>query len=213
MPRFISKLTAFVLTLAVLLSMSGCSEVKQAKIAVEEMFSALQQGDYIKARDGYISQMSGDNDFLGCKDRFDEESFPAYAMHKELFTSIDYKIIKKVSDDPAKVTFLTEVEVMDLSPVADRLFEAAEGYNFMAENNEGQITEDEINQFLTQQMIDISKDYISSGETKRTKSTLEINVCYEKDRVWRVYPDDKLISVLTGGVYERYNSLMQENVE
>lgn len=205
---WLSSLIALILVMV--LSLTSCSEVGQARGAIEDMFDLLKQGKYIEARDGYISTMGGDNDFLGCGESFDEEGFPAYAMHNKLFSTLDYKIIKEVSEDPAKVTFLTEIETIDLTPIADRLFEAAEEYNFMAENNEGQISDDDINSFLTQQMVDISKEYIEGDNVQRVKKQIEINVCYEKDRVWRVYPDDKLVNALTGGVYERYNAIMQE---
>lgn len=208
------RLTSLVsLLLVIILCFTSCSEVGQAQSAMENMFDLLKQGKYTEARDVYISSMGGDNDFLGCGDKFDEESFPAYAMHKELFSTLDFKVIKEISEEPAKVTFLTEIEAIDLTPIADRLFEAAEEYNFMAENNEGQISEEDINEFLTQQMVDISKEYINSDNVQRVKKEIEINVCYEKDRVWRVYPDDKLVNALTGGVYERYNAIMQDYMD
>jgi len=212
MRKKLLRFAALAVALISVICLTSCSEDNLAKKTVEDMFDTLKQGDYVKARDLYISQMAGDNDFLGCKNNFDEEHFPAYAMHEALFTTLDYKIIKKISGDPVKVTFLVEVEALDLSPVAEELFVAAEGYNFMAENNEGQITEEEIKSVLTQQMVDISKDYIKSDDAKTVKTELEVNVCYEKDQVWRVYPDDKLVNVLTGGVYERYNEIMQDYV-
>jgi len=192
------------------LTLTSCSEVKQAQRTLEEMLDTLKNGEYTLARDMYVSQMGGDNDFLGCKNSFNEEEFPAYAMHKALFDSLDYEVIKTVSDSPAQVTFLVEITALDLEPIADKLFETTEGFNFMAENNEAEISEDEINAVLTQQMVDISRDYLESEEKQTKKTQLEVNVCYEKDRVWRVYPDDKLVNVLTGGVYNRYNRIMQE---
>lgn len=207
------RLTALFMCVLFVVSFASCSEVKQAQKSLEEMLGTLTKGDYVTARDAYISQLGGDNDFLGCKDNFNEESFPAYSMHNELFTTMEYKVIKTVSDDPAKVTFLVEITALDLEPIADKLFETNEGFNFMAENNETELTEEEINAVLTQQMVDISHDYLNSDEKQTKKTQLEVNVCYEKDRVWRVYPDDKLVNVLTGGVYNRYNRIMQEYLE
>ena len=83
----------------------------------------------------------------------------------------------------------------------------------MAENNETELTDEEINAVLTQQMVDISHDYLKGEDRKMKTTQLEVNVCYEKDRVWRVFPDDKLVNVLTGGVYNRYNRIMQEYLE
>jgi len=207
MKKKILKLTAVIL--AIMLCLTGCSEVKEAQKAIDAMFASLNDGDYITARDAYISTMGGDNDFLGCGDTFDEENFPAFAMHEALFKSLEYKVVKKLNAEPARVTFLVEITALDLTPVADELFAAAEDYNFMAENSEGELDENAINEILTTRMTDISKDYIN-GENKKTKTTeIEVNVCYEKDRMWRVYLDDKLAGALTGNVYERYNENMQ----
>lgn len=210
MKNKIFRFIALLMCALCVLSLASCSEVKEAQRTLEEMLDTLKNGEYTLARDMYVSQMGGDNDFLGCKNSFNEEEFPAYAMHKALFDTLEYKVIKTVSESPAQVTFLVEITALDLEPVADKLFETTEGFNFMAENNEAEISEEEVNAVLTQQMVDISHDYLA-GEDKQTKKTqLEVNVCYEKDRVWRVYPDDKLVNVLTGGVYNRYNRIMQE---
>ncbi len=206
-----AKLIALLVCVVLTLTFTSCGETKQAKKCVEDMFDTLIQGNYTQARDMYVSQMGGDNDFLGCKDSFNKDDFPAFDMHHKLFTTLNYKIIKTISEEPARITFLAEVTAIDLEPVADALFSAAENYNFMAENNEAQTTEDEINAILTQRMVDISHDYLESDEIKTKTTQLEINVCYEKDRVWRVYPDDKLVNVLTGGVYNRYNMILQEH--
>ncbi len=208
MKKKIFKLTAVFLVL--LLCLTGCSEVKEAQKAIDGMFASLIEGDYITARDSYISTLGGDNDFLGCGDTFDEEGFPAFAMHDALFRSIEYKILKKLDAEPARVTFLVEITSLDLAPVADELFVAAEDYNFMAENSEGELDEDAIKEILTTRMTDISKDYINSKDIKTKTSKIEVNVCYEKDRMWRVYVDDKLAGALTGGVYERYSENMRK---
>ncbi len=207
------RLTALIMCVLFVVSFASCSEVKQAQRSLEEMLDTLAEGDYLTARDAYISQMGGDNDFLGCKDNFNAENFPAYDMHKELFSTMEYKVIKTVLDEPARVTFLVEITALDLEPVADKLFETTENFNFMAENNETELTDEEINAVLTQQMVDISHDYLKGEDRKMKTTQLEVNVCYEKDRVWRVFPDDKLVNVLTGGVYNRYNRIMQEYLE
>ena len=213
MKNKLKKLTAVFLCVLLMLSLTSCGEVKQAQKSLEDMFRLLKEGNYTEARDLHISQLGGDNDFLGCKDSFNKEDFPAYDMHMELFSNLEYKVLETVSTDPAKVTFLAEITAIDLEPVADRLFMATEEFNFMADNNEAQITEDDINAVLTQQMVDISHDYLNSEERKDKTTAIEINVCYEKEYGWRVYPDDNLVNILTGGVYNRYNTIMQNYLE
>ena len=203
------RLTAVFLCVLLMLALSSCGEVKQAQKSLEDMFLLLKEGNYADARDLHISQLGGDNDFLGCKDSFNKEDFPAYDMHMELFSGLKYKVLETIRSNTTQVTFRVEITAVDLEPVADRLFMATEEFNFMAENNETPISEEEKNAFLTQQMVDISHDYLESEERKDKTSVIEVNVCYEKDYGWRVYPDDKLVNVLTGGVYNRYNTNMQ----
>lgn len=207
--RFI-KITALFVCLFFVMGLTSCTEVNQAKKSLTKMLDTLKKGEYTLARDMYISKMDGDNDFLGCKDKYNEKDFPAYEMHQELFSNMEYKIIETVSEETTKITFLAEFTVLDLEPIADKLFETTENFNFMADNNETKLTDEEINAVLTQRMIDISHDYLSESEVKTKTTLLKVNVCFEDDRVWRVYPDDELINVLTGGVYNKYNQLLNE---
>ena len=196
------------LSLCILL-MAGCGEVKQAQKAVEDMLGALKKGDYIGALP-YISRMEGDNDFLATGGKFTEKDFAAYDMHKALFETLEYKVKGVKSDNPATAVVEVELTVLNLEPVAEKLFKATNEYNFMAENNETDFTDEELSKILTQQMTDISKEYINSGKTTTKTYNVSVNVCYEKDRMWRVYPDEKLRDALTGGVYTKYDSLLRE---
>ncbi len=210
MKKIFIKVTSLFICIFFALGLTSCTEVNQAKKSLTKMLDTLKKDEYILARDLYISRMDGDNDFLGCKNKYNEKDFPAYEMHRELFTNMEYKVIETVSEETTKITFLTEFTVVDLEPVADMLFETTEDFNFMADNNETKLTEEEINAVLTQRMIDISREYLASGERKTKTTQLKVNVCFEDDRVWRVYPDDELINVLTGGVYNKYNQLLRE---
>ena len=134
-------------------------------------------------------------------------------MHKAFFESIDYKVLSAEKVSAVEVKFEVEIEALDLNPVAEELFKVSEQYNYMAENNETEITEEELSEILSQQMIDISKDYLESPDKKNQKSTVTVVACYEKDKVWRVYPDAALVNALTGGVYEKYNEIVNEYIE
>ena len=208
MKRFFKGALIGLLSFCILL-MAGCGEVKQAQKAVEDMLGALQKGDYISALP-HISRMEGDNDFLATGGKFTEKDFAAYDMHKALFETLEYKVKGVKSDNPATAEVDVELTVLNLEPVAEKLFKATNEYNFMAENNETDFTDEELSKILTQQMTDISKEYINSGKTTTKTYNVSVNVCYEKDRMWRVYPDEKLIDALTGGVYTKYDSLLRE---
>ena len=75
----------------------------------------------------------------------------------------------------------------------------------MAENNESPITEEEKYEFGLQRLSEISHDYLNGDERKNKTTTVDINICYEKDQTWKVYPDDTLVNVLTGGAYNKFD--------
>ena len=227
MKRKVLSIIAVMLCLACVLCMGGCTEDKAARKTLEGMFAELQEGDYEGARK-YISQREGTNDFLSAADKFNEKDFPAYEMHKEFFESIKYKIKKVDKENTVKIKYTVEIEALDLNPVAETLFEVSEQYNtnIAMENNEikkdeeGDVAlatdeemEEEISKILTQHMVDISNGYLNSDERKNQKTTVDIYVCYEEDKVWRVYPDEALVNALTGGVYGKYNEIVNEYIE
>lgn len=212
MKKFLRVIAVVTLAAVMFLSFSGCGKEEEAQEALDAMFAQFQEGDYNSGIE-YISEMKSSKDFLNCANKFNEEDFPTYEMHKAFFESIEYKVLSAEKESPVEVKFEVEIEALDLNPVAEELFKVSEQYNYMAENNEAEITEEELSEILSQQMIDISKDYLESPDKKNQKSTVTVVVCYEKDKVWRVYPDAALVNALTGGVYEKYNEIVNEYIE
>ena len=72
MRRKFLTVVAVMVCLVCVLSMSGCTEDKAARKALEGMFAELQEGNYDGARK-YISQREGTNDFLSAANKFNEK--------------------------------------------------------------------------------------------------------------------------------------------
>jgi hypothetical protein len=199
------KLTVILLCFLLVLSVTSCGEVKQAQKSMEDMFALLKEGKYDEACTFHISTLGGDNDFLACKGKFNEEDFPAYTMHNELFSTMEYKVLETISSAPAKVTLRVEITTVDLEPVGEQLLNILTEYNYMADNSEIPITEEEKNEFGFQRLAEISHDYLTGSERKNKTSIVDVNIFYEKDQTWKVYPDDTLVNVLTGGAYNKFD--------
>ena len=227
MKRKFLRITAAIVLALSLLGMSGCTEDKEARRTLDAMFSELKAGDYEGARE-YISEREGTNDFLGAMGKYNQEEFPAYEMHNEFFKSIKYTVKHTEKESTVKIKYTVEIDALDLDPVAETLFEISEQYNAniamendeIRQEEEGDVEqrtdeemEEEITKILNQHLVGISRDYINSEDKKNKKTTVDIYACYEEDKVWRIYPDEALVSALTGGVYDKYNEILKEYVE
>ena len=201
----LKKLTVILLCFLLVLSVTSCSEVKQAQKSMEDMFALLKEGKYDEACTFHISTLGGDNDFLACRGKFNEKEFPAYEMHKELFSTLEYKVLETVSSSTTKVTLRVEITTVDLEPVGENLLDVLTEYNYMADNSETPITEEERTEFGLQRLEEISQDYLSGSDRKNKTSVIDVNIYFEKGQTWKVYPDDTLVNVLTGGAYNKFD--------
>ena len=75
----------------------------------------------------------------------------------------------------------------------------------MADNSETPITEEERTEFGLQRLEEISQDYLSGSDRKNKTSVIDVNIYFEKGQTWKVYPDDTLVNVLTGGAYNKFD--------
>lgn len=213
MKRKLTKLLTFVLALSIAFCFTGCSEEKTAKKNLSAMFDDLKKGNYYEAVSTYIYNNENSNDFLKCGDNFNENAFPGYSMHKALFDSLEYKIKESKIINQSEIHFITDVTSIDLTPVGEELADTAAAYNISAANAEEdeKLTENELNDIMTQQLGSISKDYLKSGNVKTVTNEVEIVMGYTEDGKWLVSMTDDLYNVLTGGVYDAFYKVIEES--
>lgn len=210
--RLTAVLTAVIMTMAVLCS---CSEDKAARANLTKMFDLLKKGDYTEAVSEYIGGDSSDTDFIHCGGKFDKDSFAAYDMHMAVFDSLEYNIKKTKSVSETEIHFTTEITTIDLSPVGDELAETTAAFNISSANAEAEekLSDEELNNILSQQMVSISNDYLSDGNAKKRTVTVEIKMYYDRGGNWVVYLDRDLANALNGGVYDAfYSALESKNI-
>ena len=210
MKKSILKLVSCVLSLLLLFGLAGCSEDKEAKERLSQMFDTLKEGEYIEAVSKYVAKVDGGYDFLHCGEEFSKEAFPAYDMYMAVFESLEYDIKETKIIDETQLHYITDITTIDLSPVGEELAHTTAAYNIAAENAEEdeKLSDSELNEILTQQMVTISSEYLEGNDLKTRTTEVEVIMYYDVAAGWMVYIDEKLADALSGGVYETFYAAM-----
>lgn len=200
------KFLSVMLSVILLLSLAGCSEDKDARKALIEMFDTLKAGDYDKAISEYVIQTEEGYDFINCEDGFSKETFEAYDMHLAVFESLEYEVKKVSVVDETHTVYTVEITAIDLSPVGKELASTATAYNITAENGEDDeiLTDDELNEILEHHMISISNEYLNGKDVKKRTAEIDIKMHYDAAKGWKVHMTPELADMLNGGVYTAF---------
>lgn len=205
------KLISAVLSFSLILCLSGCSEEKAAKNNLESMIAELKDGNYYEAVTNYIYDEDNSNDFLNCGENFNENAFPAYKMHMAVFDSLKYNIKDTKIISQSEIHFITDITTIDLTPVGEELASMATAYNISSSNAEEdeKLTDSELNDIMTQQLGNISNEYLNGDNVKTVSSEVEIITGYTKEGKWLIYMDEALYNALTGGVYKAFYDVIE----
>lgn len=212
MRKTVFKITAAFLILAALLCLPGCSEDKVAKQNLSEMLDTLKEGKYVDALTKYVAHTDSGYDFLHSGNNFTKDDFPAYDMHMAVFKSLKYNIKKTKIIGETEIHFITDISTIDLVPVGKELAQMTAAYNISSENAEEdeKLSDSEINDILSQQMLNISSEYLKRDDIKERKTEVEVIMYYDVNSGWLVYMDEPLADALSGGVYEAYYSALKD---
>lgn len=206
MKKRVLRILSVVLSLVMMFSLTGCSGDKEAKNRLTQMFDTLKEGNYIEAITKYVAKTDGGYDFLHCGEEFSKEAFPAYDMHLAVFKSLEYDIKETKVVDETQIHYITDITTIDLSPVGKELANTTAAYNIATENAEAdeKLSDAELNDLLTQQMVSISSEYLNNKDIKTRTTEVEVILYYDVAIGWMVYIDEKLADALNGGVYETF---------
>ena len=206
------KILSVMLAVFLTFGFAGCGEDKEARDRLSKMFDTLKEGNYIEAVSKYVAKTDSGYDFLHSGEKFTKEDFPAYDMHLAVFKSLEYKIKKTKVIDETQIHYITDITTIDLSPVGKELASTTAAYNIATENAEAdeKLTDSELNELLTQQMVTISKEYLNDADVKKRTTEVEVILYYDVATGWMVYIDEKLADALNGGVYETFYAEMSK---
>lgn len=185
----IKSIIATILALVLLLSLTGCGEIKKAETAVNGMFTAFKNTD-IEAAAKYV-----DVDEINASED-SSDSISTELVMKTIFNKLDYKIISSEKVDDTTVKVKTEITVTDMKPVLGEFFTNAMQYAFSTAFSNPQPTEEETNKRMEEMFIESA----SKEDLATVTNEVDITVAKTENNEWKVKSDDTFADALLGGL-------------
>lgn len=185
----IRSIIATILAIVLLLSLTGCGEIKKAETAVNGMFTAFKNTD-IEAAAKYV-----DVDEINASED-SSDSISTELVMKTIFNKLDYKIISSEKVDDTTVKVKTEITVTDMKPVLGEFFTNAMQYAFSTAFSNPQPTEEETNKKMEEMFIESA----SKEDLATVTNEVDITVVKTENNEWKVKPDDTFADALLGGL-------------
>ena len=185
----IRSIIATILAIVLLLSLTGCGEIKKAETAVNGMFTAFKNTD-IEAAAKYV-----DVDEINASED-SSDSISTETVMKTIFNKLDYKIISSEKVDDTTVKVKTEITVTDMKPVLGEFFTNAMQYAFSTAFSNPQPTEEETNKKMEEMFIESA----SKEDLATVTNEVDITVVKTENNEWKVKPDDTFADALLGGL-------------
>lgn len=185
----IKSIIATVLALVLLLSLTGCGEIKKAETAVNGMFTAFKNTD-IEAAAKYV-----DVDEINASED-SSDSISTELVMKTIFNKLDYKIISSEKVDDTTVKVKIEITMTDMKPVLGEFFTNAMQYAFSTAFSNPQPTEEETNKKMEEMFIESA----SKEDLATVTNEVDITVVKTENNEWKVKSDDTFADALLGGL-------------
>jgi len=203
------KVVTLITSLALVLCLSGCGEVKDAQGKLEGMLNSLKKGNYSEALSEYVCEKEANMDFLGCGDDFSKEGYPAYDAQMALFESMEYEIVSGKTTENGNLVFDVKITTLDLEPVADRLVDLSETFefNYMEEMGD-EMDEEEMQKIISEAILReqtaIISEYIETQDKSTKTYDVQVEACHNSKDGWKIHLNDEFINALAGGLYTKY---------
>lgn len=185
----IKSIIATILALVLLLSLTGCGEIKKAETAVNGMFTAFKNTD-IEAAAKYV-----DVDEINASED-SSDSISTELVMKTIFNKLDYKIISSEKVDDTTVKVKTEITVTDMKSVLGEFFTNAMQYAFSTAFSNPQPTEEETSKKMEEMFIESA----SKEDLATVTNEVDITVVKTENNEWKVKSDDTFADALLGGL-------------
>lgn len=193
MKNSIKIFVSLTLILAMMLTLTGCGEIKKAEATVNNMFIAFKTLNFEEA-EKYVNideitisdseEATEDMDFMS-----DE-----YMMMKALFDKMNHKIIssEKIDKDTVKVT--TEVTAVEMKPILTEFLGNAITYAFQSAFSDSKPSDEE----MSAKMSEMFMESASKSDLSTVTNTVTITVV-RKDKQWKVESDEAFVNAVLGG--------------
>ena len=196
--RKIKSITSLLLTLLLLLSFTGCGEVKNAEKAVNGMFTAFKNADLEEAQK-YVNV----DDITNAKNESDENTA---IILKAIFEKLDYEIISSEKIDDSTVSVKTKITAIDMAPVMTEYLSKVFEYAIANAFAEPQLTDDEYTQKIEEFLIEC----LSKPDLATVTNEVDIKVVKTENNEWKIETDANFLNALMGGLPDISDGLNEE---
>lgn len=187
MKRF-KSITAIILTLILILSLTGCGEIKKAETAVNGMFTAFKNLDFEEAQK-YVNV----DEITKAGEEANENSM---LIMENVFDNLSYEIISSEKVDSETVIVKTKVTATDMKPVLGEFLTKALEYAFSNAFANPQPTEEETDK----KMEEILVECVSKPDLATVTNEVDIKVIKTESKDWKIEADDAVVNALLGGL-------------
>ena len=177
------KVFALILVSCMLLSFTGCGEVKNAEKAVNGMFTAFKNADLEEAQK-YVNV----DDITNAKNESDENTA---IILKAIFEKLDYE---------------TKITAIDMAPVMTEYLSKVFEYAIANAFAEPQLTDDEYTQKIEEFLIEC----LSKPDLATVTNEVDIKVVKTENNEWKIETDANFLNALMGGLPDISDGLNEE---
>lgn len=187
MKRF-KSITAIILTLILILSLTGCGEIKKAETAVNGMFTAFKSLNFEEAQK-YVNV----DEITKAGEEANENSM---LIMETVFDNLSYEIISSEKVDSETVIVKTKVTATDMKPVLGEFLTKALEYAFSNAFANPQPTEEETNKKMEEILVECA----SKPDLATVTNEVDIKVIKTESKDWKIEADDAVVNALLGGL-------------
>ena len=187
MKRF-KSITAIILTLILILSLTGCGEIKKAETAVNGMFTAFKSLNFEEAQK-YVNV----DEITKAGEEANENSM---LIMETVFDNLSYEIISSEKVDSETVIVKTKVTATDMKPVLGEFLTKALEYAFSNAFANPQPTEEETNKKMEEILVECA----SKPDLATVTNEVDIKVIKTESKDWKIEVDDAVVNALLGGL-------------
>lgn len=190
----IKSIIAVVLTFILVLSLTGCGEIKKAETAVNGMFTAFKNLDfeeaqkYVNVEDITNGENSNENSEI---------------VMKTIFGNLGYEIISSEKVDDSTVIVKTKITATDMKPVMGEFFTQAMQYAFSTAFSSPQPSEEE----QEKKMEEILVSCASKPDLATVTNEVDIKVVKTDSKEWKIEADDTFANAILGGLMDAAKEL------
>lgn len=184
----IKRILSLLMTMMLVMSVSGCGEVEKAKKSVDDMFGAFETVN-LEQINTYLNTDELSSLELLTDDSKSEEVF------KLMFSKLSHNIISVEEADENTIVVKTEITTIDMGLVFQEWMQESIKMAFDGAFSGESLSEDEYNKKVEEQLLEILK------KEDRQTVTNTVDIKYVKtDNKWDIQVDDKLTDALLGGL-------------